>query len=122
MPTACLIRGDNAPTERKELVMAKALSSMNKAELYAELQATRAASAPAPKGTNASIFKNVAGVKCTTPFLANLSSGRIARHLQGVCGCRTSAGSKCAAMKRYGYTRATFGSDPNFTYTPYPRE
>ena len=120
MTTACLIRGDSAPIERKGNVMAKALSKMNKSELYAELKASRAG-ANAPKGTSAPIFKNVVGVKCANAYLANLSSGRIVRHLQGVCGCRTSAGSKCAAIKRYGYTRATFGSDPKATFTPYPR-
>lgn len=120
MTTACLIRGDSAPIERKGNVMAKALSKMNKSELYAELKATRATSAPAPKGTSARIFKNIAGVECANPFLANLSSGRIKRHLNGTCGCRTSASSKCAAVKRYGHTRATFGSDPKATFKPYP--
>ena len=95
----------------------KALSRMTKAEMKAELQQLRGQS---PKGTNSTVFKNVAGVECTNGFLANISSGRIVRHLKGTCGCRTSPTSRCAAVKRYkGMTRANFGSDPSVSWTPY---
>ena len=77
--------------------MAKALSSMNKAELYAEAQRLRgnAGSKSGPK----KVWTNIAGHACGSEFTMNRSNSKIERHVKGLCGCDSSAGFRCASVK-----------------------
>ena len=77
--------------------MAKALSKMTKAELYAEAQRLRGntGSKSGPK----KVWKNDAGHACGSEFTMNRSNSKINRHLTGACGCDQGKGFRCAAVK-----------------------
>ena len=99
------------------------MAYINRKQLIAENKRLRAQVAGKGKGTKKAkkVYFNVVDYPCTSPHTANWSSGKIVRHLNGVCGCNPDKAYKCYAHKRYdGMDYGNLGSKPNLAWTDLP--